>query len=77
MYILDSENYDKDIKEVYNNLTSSIEEINKLFDNTNFLTLVDDLKEYDDNVEKHYGEYLETNKIWNIIKNDIVKKQDF
>ena len=77
MYILDSENYDKDIKEVYNNLTSSIEEINKLFDNTNFLTLVDDLKEYDVNVEKHYGEYLETNKIWNIIKNDILKKKDF
>lgn len=68
MYITDTENYDENIKNVYNNLNKSIEEINNLFDNSNFLVLQDNLKEYDENVKKHYSDFIETNRIWKTIK---------
>ena len=68
MYTTDKEHYEENIKQVFNNLNKSIEEINNLFDNSNFLVLVDNLREYHENVQKHYSDFIETNRIWKIIK---------
>ena len=67
-YIRDRENYDKKIKKTYNELKVGIPEVNKLFGNNRFNTLLNDLDEYSTNVEKHYKDYLKTNEIWNKLK---------
>ena len=71
MYIQDKKNYDEKIKKVINLLTRSVKKINKLFDYSDFSQLVDIIKEYDENVEEHFIEFEETNKIWNILKEKI------
>lgn len=67
-YILDTENYKEKMKEAYKKLEAGIPEINKLFENTDCNVLLEDLKQYDKNVKKHYDEYLKTNDIWNKLK---------
>ena len=68
MYITDKQNYEKNIKDVYEKLESSIPKMNELFNDNEFDYLLDELREYDKNVKKHYNEYLKTNEIWNILK---------
>lgn len=68
LYISDKENYKAKIEETYQKLADSIPEINKLFPNNDFTLLLDEFKEYSENVEVHYQEYLKTNEIWNKIK---------
>lgn len=45
-----------------------IPEVNKLFENDEFDVLLNDLKEYDEKVKKHYNEYVKTNEIWDKLK---------
>ena len=68
LYITDNENYEKNAKESYNKLKTSIPEINKIFENDVFDTLLTDFEEYDKDVKKHYQEFLKTNEIWNKLK---------
>lgn len=68
MYITDRENYKEKIKGVYEKLNSSIPKLNELFGDNEFDCLIDELKEYDNKVKKHYEEYLKTNEVWNILK---------
>ena len=67
-YITDKEHYEEKIQKTYENLKIGIPEVNKLFENSNFEILLEDLKQYDENVKKHYKEYLRTNEIWNKLK---------
>ena len=67
-YVSNRENYEEHMKETYRKLENSIPQINKLFGNDEFDVLLEDLKEYDKNVKKHYNEYLKTNEIWNKLK---------
>lgn len=67
-FITNPEVYNEKIKTIYQELTIGILEINKLFKNDEFNVLLEDLKEYDTNVKKHYNEYLKTNQIWNQLK---------
>ena len=69
MYISDPEQYDENIKLVYEQLNDSIPGINKLFKKFDFTELIDNLKEYDKNVKVHYEQYQRTNAIWEILKN--------
>ena len=69
MYISDPNQYDENIKLVYEQLNDSIPGINKLFKNFDFTELIDNLKEYDKNVKVHYEQYQRTNAIWKILKN--------
>lgn len=68
LYISDKKNYKAKIAETYQKLQDSVPEINKLFPDNNFNLLLDEFKEYSENVDKHYKEYLKTNEIWNKIK---------
>lgn len=68
LYISDKKNYKVKIAETYQKLQDSVPEINKLFPDNNFNLLLDEFKEYSENVDKHYKEYLKTNEIWNKIK---------
>ena len=67
-YVTDIQNYETKIENTYKNLKVGIPEVNKLFENDEFNVLLDDLKEYDANVKKHYNEYIKTNEIWNKLK---------
>lgn len=67
-YITDNKNYVEKINTTYEKLLIGIPEINKLFENSDFTILLNDLKEYDKNVKKDYNDYLKTNEIWNKLK---------
>lgn len=67
-YITDNKNYKTKINEVYEKLKAGIPEINKLFKGQEANILLEDLKQYDKNVKKHYEEYLKTNEVWNKLK---------
>ena len=67
-YISNKENYEQKMQETYRKLEDGIPEINKLFINDEFDILLQDLKEYDKNVKKHYNEYIKTNQIWDKLK---------
>ena len=69
LYLTDKENYKEKIMRTYEGLKSSIPEINKLFNDNVFDTLILSLKEYDDKVEIHYEEFIKVNKIWDKLKN--------
>lgn len=71
LYIGDKKNYKEKIEETYLKLQDSVPEINKLFPNNNFNSLLDEFKEYSQNVDKHYKEYLKTNEVWNKIKESL------
>lgn len=71
LYISDKKNYKAKIAETYQKLQDSVPEINKLFPDNNFNLLLDEFKEYSENVDKHYKEYLKTNEVWNKIKENL------
>ena len=68
MYVMQRNTYLKDIEITKDKLRNSIEKINNTFPNNNFLCLLGILEKYDENVQKHYKEYLRTNDVWNRIK---------
>jgi len=68
LYVTDKEKYKEKINQIYQKLQEGIPEINKLFENEDCNILLEDLKQYDKNVKKHYEEYLKTNEIWNKLK---------
>ena len=70
-YILDKDNYRNIIEQAKNNLKESVNQVETAFKDCDLTDLPSILDEYDKNVEKHYKEYLETNRIWNKIKTEI------
>jgi len=79
MYIMQRNTYLRDIAIAKEKLKSSIEKINDIFPDSNFLGLVDELEKYDEQVQEHYNEYLKTNAVWNRIKAQIqlgIKPED-
>ena len=47
--------------------------MNNMFPNHDFSCLLENLDNYDKDVEKHYEEYIRTNEVWNILKEKIKK----
>lgn len=76
MYIMQRNTYLRDIEIAKENLKNSIENIDAIFPNHDFLCLVGELEKYDENVQKHYGEYLKTNDVWNRIKRRIKEENE-
>lgn len=68
MYIEDKESYQEKISIITEKLKSSAKKMNHLFEDCDFTKLPAILEEYDENVEEHYQEFLETNEIWNKLK---------
>jgi len=68
MYIMQRHTYLRDIEIAKDNLRNSIEIVNEIFPNHDFLCLAGELEKYDENVQIHYKEYLKTNEVWNRVK---------
>ena len=75
MYIQDKENYKEKIEIAKEKLRNSSEKIDVLFENSDFTKLPEILEEYDNNVEQHYQDFLETNRIWNKLKLKVRRKK--
>lgn len=71
-YINDRENYRQVMDESKEKLQRSAEKVSTAFNECDLSNLATLLEEYDKNVEKHYNEYIQTNEIWNKIKNKII-----
>lgn len=67
-YINDRENYEKIIDEAKDNLKKSVGKMSTAFTTCDFSCLIDELNQYDQNVEKHYQEYLKVNELWDKLK---------
>ena len=74
VYITHKKEYKAIINEMYSKLEVSIPKINEIFKNSDFSCLIDELKSYDKDVQKHYKEYIRTNTIWNKIKKNCRRK---
>lgn len=70
-YIKDRENYKNIIEEARDNLKKSVKKINTAFSTCDFGCLLKELNKYDQDVEKHYQEYLKVNELWDKFKNEI------
>lgn len=71
MYIENKETYNDRIIDIQDKLERSSKKIDNLFEYCDFTNLPNIMSEYDENVEEHYQEFLETNRIWNKLKIDI------
>lgn len=76
LYLLNPENYSKEISKVKRKLKRSIKKINYLFDQSNFEKLTQQLEEYDQKVEEHYQDFIKVNQIWNRLKEMIEKNKE-
>ena len=75
-YILNRNSYENIINESKANLINSAKQMSLAFPNCDLTGLPKILEEYDNNVEKHYKEYLNTNKIWDKIKYNIQERRE-
>ena len=71
-YINDRENYRQVMDESKEKLLRSAEKVSTAFNECDLSNLATLLEEYDKNVEKHYNEYIQTNEIWDKIKNKMI-----
>lgn len=72
-YIFDKENYRNIIDETKIKLENSIRPMSTAFEDCDLTNLPVVLEEYDNKVIQHYQEYIETNKIWDKIKKNIME----
>lgn len=73
LYIKDKEKYKKEITDMEKKLTCIVPKLNDIFNGNCFSVLIEELKKYDQDVEKHYADYIRTNEIWNKLKENINK----
>ncbi len=67
LYITHREDYEEKIEEVRRGLIEVLPQMCDYFDNPDYMTILDELNKYDKNVKKHYEEFTETKKSWQII----------
>lgn len=67
-YILNKKTYKTVINESKTKLKNSVNEMSMAFSDCDLTNLPSVLEDYDRNVEKHYEEYIKTNKVWDKIK---------
>lgn len=70
-YILYRQQYANIMEESKRKLKNSAIKVSSAFENCDLTGLEDILNEYDKNVEIHYKEYIETNNVWNKIKDQM------
>lgn len=68
LYIKNRENYKDEIENIVEKLQILVPKLNDIFNDQCFSVLLDKLEKYNENVEKHYQEYIKTNEIWNSLK---------
>lgn len=67
MYITQRENYDSKIKEMREQLLAILPKICDYFGRDDFMNIAKELDRYDNNVKKHYKQFIQTQEIWNKI----------
>lgn len=72
LYIRNKKEYNGEINKIRQKLLLSIPQMHLIFKDQSFDDLIEVLNKYDENVQKHYKEFQETNRIWNKIKMNIV-----
>lgn len=68
LYIKNRESYKDEIENMVKKLQILVPKLNDIFNDQCFSVLLDKLEKYNENVEKHYQEYIKTNEIWNLLK---------
>lgn len=71
LYIRNKKEYRNEINKIRENLKVSIPVMNNIFKDQSFDNLLNVLDIYDQNVQKHYKDFQEANRIWNKIKMNI------
>jgi len=71
MYITKREDYEKNIKEIEENLNQTLPKICEYFGRDDFMKVLVELRKYDKNVEKHYKEYMAAKEVWSKILSTI------
>lgn len=68
LYIQNRKTYHEEIEKMKSYLKISIPEMQKIFPEQHFQFILEILEQYDKGVEKHYKEFIETNRVWNKMK---------
>jgi hypothetical protein len=71
MYVTNRENYEKNIKEIEENLIETLPKICEYFGRDDFMKVLVELRKYDKNVEKHYEKYMAAKEVWSKILSTI------
>jgi hypothetical protein len=64
LYITQPDRYEEKIEEIREQLNETLPKICAYFGKPDFIKVLAELEEYHRNVEKHYREFLETQRIW-------------
>jgi len=64
LYITQPDHYEKNIKEVWKQLNETLPKICAYFGRPDFMNVLAELNNYHENVDKHYREFLATQRIW-------------
>jgi len=64
LYITQPDRYEEKIKEMREQLNETLPKICAYFGQSDFIKISAELEKYHRNVEKHYREFLETQRIW-------------
>ena len=75
LYITQPDLYEEKIKEMREQLTVTLPKICAYFGKPEFINVLTELEKYHKNVETHYGEFLETQRIWAKIMDHFENRQ--
>ncbi|WP_298842453.1 hypothetical protein [Clostridium sp.] len=75
LYITQRDSYEEKIKEMREELKATLPKICEYFGKPEFMNILLELEKYNRNVEKHYGEFLETQIIWAKIMKHFAKNE--
>jgi hypothetical protein len=64
LYITEPDRYQEKIKEMRNQLQETLPKICSYFVEPDFMNVLDELEKYHKNVQKHYSEFIKTQRIW-------------
>ena len=64
LYITNPDTYEENINEMRKQLKETLPKICAYFEKPEFSNVLVELEKYNKNVEKHYGEFIETQRIW-------------
>jgi len=64
LYITRRDSYEQDILDIESRLNATLPKLCAYFGSSKFMNLLPELKSYHNNVKKHYNQFLETQRIW-------------
>ncbi len=64
LYITDRDHYEGKIEEMRQQLSETLPKVSAYFGQPDFIKVLDELQKYHGNVEKHYREFHETQRVW-------------